>query len=107
MTLSDCLLSLTGYGVALLNKGGRLVIQSANLTLNDQQKFILKSYKPLLLVILPTNIAYRVGVVLDAVEAYQERFAIMQEAEDIPLISIELIALQQARQLLSTTVSQT
>lgn len=106
MTLLDCLLSMQGYGVALLNKSGRLVIQSVNLTLDDQQKFILKSHKPLLLTILPIGTAYPVGVVLDAVEAYQERLAIMQ-AGSIPLTSIEPIALQQARQLLSPTVSQT
>ncbi len=106
MNLLDCLSSLQGYGVALLNKSGNLVIQSVNLTLDDQQKFILKSHKPLLLTILPIGTAYPVGVVLDAVEAYQERFAIMQ-AENIPLTSIEPIALQQARQLLSPTVSQT
>lgn len=107
MNLLDCLSSLQGYGVALLNKSGRLVIQSVNLTLDDQQKFILKSHKPLLLTILPIGgTAYPVGVVLDAVEAYEERLAIMQ-VENIPLTSIEPIALQQARQLLSPTVSQT
>lgn len=41
-----------------------------------------------------------VGTVLDAVEAYQERVAIMQESGDTPPATVEAVALEQARRVL-------
>lgn len=102
MTLLDCLLSLQGYGVALLNNGGGLVVQSARLNLNDTQKATLTAHKPLLLAILPTGTACPVGAVLDAVEVYQERAAIMQASGDMPPATVEAVALEQARRVLSS-----
>jgi hypothetical protein len=96
MNLPDCLQSLQGYGVALLNNGGGLIIQSASLTLTDTQKDIMKAHKPVLLAILPTGAAYPVGAVLDAVEAYLEREAIMLEAGE-PAATVVGVAAEQAR----------
>ncbi len=101
MNLLDCLSSLQGYGVALLNNGSGLVFQSARLTMNDTQKAILIANKPLLLAILPTGMVCPVGAVLNAVEAYQERVAIMQASGDQPPATVEAVALEQARRVLS------
>lgn len=100
MNLLDCLLSLQGYGVALLNNGGGLVVQSDRLTLTDTHKATMTAHKPLLLAILPTGAAYPVGAVLDAVEAYQERVAIMRESGSTEQATIERAALAQARRSL-------
>lgn len=100
MNLPDCLLSLCGYGVALLNNGGGLVVQSARVTLTEAQKATLTAHKPLLLAILPTGTAYPVGGVLNAIEAYTERVAIMQETPSTDPATVERVALTQARKLL-------
>lgn len=100
MTLPDCLASLQGYGVALLNNGGGLVVQSAHLTLTDAHKATLTAHKPLLLAILPDATACQVGAVLDAVETYLERAAIMQESGDVPPATVGLTATDQARRVL-------
>lgn len=101
MTLLDCLQSLQGYGVALLNNGGGLVIQSDRLILSDGQRATLAANKPLLLAIMPADRACPVGTVLDALEAYEERIAIMHESPDVLSVVAEQVAQAQARRVLS------
>lgn len=99
MTLSDCLQSMQGFGVTLQRNGEGLVIQSNAFKPNDQQKAILKAFKKTLLVILPDGVGYPVSVVMDAVEAYQERRAILEESREQP-VTVEHEALLQARRVL-------
>lgn len=99
MTLSDCLQSMQGFGVTLQRNGDGLAIQSNAFKPNDQQKIILKAHKTLLLAILPDGVGQHVGALLDALEAYQERGAILAESNLDPLTT-ERIALAQARRVL-------
>lgn len=95
-TLTTCLHSLQGYGVHFLNRNGRLVIQSAAYQLNDEQTTCLKAHKALLLSILPLEVAHTTSTLLDAVETYLEREAIMLESSET-LALAQSIALQQAQ----------
>ncbi|OQX04482.1 MAG: hypothetical protein BWK73_36065 [Thiothrix lacustris] len=99
MTLGDCLQTMQGYGVALQRNGDGLLIQSVTFKPTDQQKAILKAFKPLLLAILPSGAGQPIGAVMDAVEAYQERQAIMDESNVLPT-TVERVALAQARRVL-------
>ncbi len=98
MTLTHCLHSLCGYGVKLLNRNGRLVIRSTT-TPDDTQTACLKAHKPLLLAILPEQTAQSPGALLDALEVYNERVAIMAES-GVPMTIIEPVATAQARHML-------
>jgi hypothetical protein len=100
MTLGDCLQSMQGYGVALQHHGDGLVIQSVTFKPTDQHKAILKAFKPLLLAIIPDGVGLSIGTLMDAVEAYQERTAIMEESEELPT-TVERVALAQARRVLN------
>ena len=95
-TLTTCLHSLQGYGVHFLNRNGRLVIQSTAYQLNEEQTTYLKAHKALLLSILPLEVTHTTSTLLDAVEAYLEREAIMLEASET-LALAQSIALQQAQ----------
>ena len=99
MNLPECLHSLCGYGIGFLSRDGRLVIQSAIYQPNDAQTACLKSHKPLLLSILPDDVGYTPGALLDALEAYAEREAIMSES-GVSFTVIEPIATAQARSVL-------
>lgn len=80
MILSDCLHQLCACGVFLLNRDGRLVIQSATHQLSEPHAATLKAHKPLLLAILPNGLEQSPLDVLSAEEAYSERLAIMAES---------------------------
>lgn len=105
MTLPDCLESLHGYGVVMQRRGSRLVIQSATVTPSDEQKATLQTHKPLLLTLLPDGAGYPPGAVLDAVEAYQERQAIMLDSGDMTPATVETVALSQAQAVLGFCLS--
>jgi hypothetical protein len=99
MTLSDCLQTMQGFGVTLQRNGEGLAIQSNAFKPTDQQKAILKAHKALLLAILPDRAGQPIGALLDALEAYQERVAILAESNIDPLTT-ERIALDQAQRVL-------
>lgn len=99
-TLTTCLHSLQGYGVHFLKRNGRLVIQSAAYSLNDEQTACLKAHKALLLSILPLDVANTTSTLLDALEAYLEREAIMLESSET-LALAQSVALQQAQAVLN------
>lgn len=99
-TLTTCLHSLQGYGVHFLKRNGRLVIQSAAYPLNDEQTACLKAHKALLLSILPLDVAHTTSTLLDAVETYFEREAIMLESSET-LTLAQSLALQQAQTVLN------
>lgn len=96
MNLINCLHSLCGYGINIINREGRLVIQSATYTLTTDQAACLKAHKPLLLSILPVGTGQIPGALMDAVEAYTEREAIMSES-GVPVTTIDSVATAQAR----------
>lgn len=100
MNLSRCLHSLCGYGVSLVNRDGRLVIRSATYTPDAAQTACLKANKPLLLSLLPEHAEQPPGAILDALEAYNERIAIMAES-DVDMFTARDVATAQAQQVLS------
>lgn len=97
MELLDCLEALQGYGVTLQRRGSGLFIQSATTTPTTHQKATISTHKPLLLAILPDGDVVPVGLVMDAVEAYTERTAIMQQDTTLSASVIETTAQAQAR----------
>lgn len=100
MNLYECLQTMQGYGVALTNNGGGLVVQSASFALDDSHKATLAAHKPLLLAILPSGAACPVGAVLDAVEAYIEREAIVLENTGNQTTTAQRVAVEQASRVL-------
>lgn len=99
-TLIPCLESLQGYGVSFLKRNSRLVIQSTSYQLNSVQMACLKAHKALLLSILTLDVAHTTSTLLEAVETYLEREAIMLESSE-PLDLAHSIALQQAQAVLN------
>lgn len=100
MNLMTCLYQLQGYGIKFVHRQGRLVIQSTTYALTEAQTTCLKAHKPLLLALLPIDITHNTSTLLEAVETYLEREAIMLEsAETLELA--QFIALQQAQAVLN------
>jgi hypothetical protein len=101
MKLMTCLYQLQGYGIKFIHRQGRLVIQSTSYELTEAQTTCLKAHKALLLSILPLDTAHTTSTLLDAVEAYLEREAIILESSET-LDLAHSIALQQAQAVLKS-----
>lgn len=99
-SLTTCLHSLQGYGVHFLKRQSRLVIQSTAYQLNDEQTTCLKTHKALLSSILPFDVAHTTSTLLNAVETYLEREAIILESSET-LELAQAVALQQAQAVLN------
>lgn len=93
--MPECLENMQGQGVVLQRKGDGLSVRST-FAVTDAQAQCLKAHKPLLLAVLPDGKAFPMGAVLDALEAYQERIAIMEESGEESATALG-IAQEQAR----------
>lgn len=103
--LLSFLKSLQGYGVTLQRRSDRLFMQSVTVSLDERQKQALRTYKPLLLVVLPNGGVCHIGLLVDVFEAFEERLAIMAEAGDVSESVMQLVAVEQAQLMIDTALS--